>query len=1275
MNIGNKYLRSWLRFDESATKDFIADNAWTVSGNPTISTTNAISGKALQLDGNSYLKLSGVELAGRPFTIDCIAYVDSSSPNGARLFSIVTDDSKWLATVRRSTSDASKLMVWANAYADLSQDSGTSVNSTVNSTGNRMHVALVYKPTTNSPSYLYLCVNGIVRRLNPNLTMPPVYNRGTFNIVIGGHPNNAAQGLIGSIDEFRIYDGVDLWTSGGNFTPPDAALYNNIEFYPDVIRLAKTPASEWRYENIGEISTLINTQTAVQLDNLPTTQSRTGKAFYQTTRTKIFDVPASKEVWVKFDVYFDGVNRWRAYDISTGSGSITGITAQTDGRISFFNRNTNIYEWYNLGKINELQTILLHMIADSTNGLIEAYTDDGGLIGACTGEVNNGTNFSNLYLQSDGAGTFFSNVVISNSPLWFDDNAITRINVDYLADVQREIIASASFLLDTERVVDKSWRYENYGTADLLTVSGNTVNNLPAEKSDIRSAFWQSGREGCFGIPATKELWAKWDLYYTGTAKWRVYDRKDSKDTGIARMNSTTSLVCYINGPLSVDVKPAGTITQGTRKTYLLHMVSDATDGYIELWIDGVKYYSDNFQSQGLIYKGNVNDGDYFSSFYMQSDNNSNLFSNVIISNRQIGLTENVWKTIALDAERNIVHSALFAVDLVRQIVSSGFAETLIVDLIRDVSFANIFGFDAERNIVESVSLEMDCERTLGGIVNIYADAERKVGNYVDVNFDREWETVRSILLDLDSEREVYATINYLADIFRKLLRKIVVPSYLPPAYDPDHDPSQSVFPPAENNGLIQSCTISIQEQQLTDDITFTYAANVNIMDDVNLQYLDYIIRGRVEETTTRGVMETCHLTCDIDEILYKQMAYRIPESKWEWTEEYLEYLRQQGGAIPSDADYDEAELKAIPSAPASAHISEIAAALGKGLSLQFDDYISTLNTEVSSGTNYAGLIEELFGWTSRIPQLMINCFMRDNTIYVIQRGHETNVVNLDGQKLSVHTTTKRLMRTTWGSTPWSKTEVKPYYNDWSEFDQDPYNPAGDEGGEATYGEDNLVEETTVEHGDETVITSYTYSTLEDGRKFLSEEVAKTYSKGSLVDTVVTHHEPVSGTQAHIYAEDDYGILGGVVTSANHDDRITPYQNMMSINGIGAHGRNGQYGSIVHDSSGNNYLVYGVAHHSDKGEMMRRTVNGVSLIDTTFPVDGQSKLESLTQAIMWLDRKTEETIKVDLYDYPHVIDFNDRIIWQGNTYYLRSNTVTVNERIVNQQSLEFVRWY
>ena len=1216
----------------------------------------------MQLDGSSFIKLSGVELAGRAFTLDCMAYVNSSSPGNARLFSIIDPTTgNHLASVRKSATQSNYIDAWANSYADCSQDNGYTSTSAVVGVNNRVHVALIYYPRYDySVSRFYICVGGRVYAIN---TMnSPQYNRKAFDIVIGALPNGN-QGLIGAIDEFRIYDGVGLWTNenGDNFTPPDASFYSTHIFYTDAIRMPSVPASKWRYDNIGEVDTLVNTTTAVQLTGLPTTQSRTGKAFYQTTQTKIFDVASSKEVWVKFDVFFDGVNRWRAYDISTGSGNITGVTAQVNGDISFFNRNTNVYQWSNWAKINSLQTVILHMIADSTNGLIEAYTDDGGLLYAYTGEVNNGANFANLYLQSGGAGTFFSNIVISNSPLWFDDCAIEQVTVDYLADAQREISRAETVIVDTERVVDKSWRYENYGTADLLKVTGNTVNNLSLDKSAIGMAFWQSGREGCFDIPATKELWAKFDLYYTGTAKWRVYDRKDSKDTGIARMNSTTSLVCYINGPLSVDVKPAGTITQGTRKTYLLHMVSDATDGYIELWIDGVKYYSDNFQAQGLIYKGNVNDGDYFSNFYMQSDNNSNLFSNVIISNRQIGLSENVWEIVEADAERSLYKSILLDFDLVRAVTINSIPVNFDADLCRVISASLLLDLDTERDVAITHDFSVDCERVLGGVLTLSIDAERKVANVVTVHFDKEWGYFSGTGLLLDTEREIVISVNFTVDALRKIPHVV---TDIPTPQPPPPEPTPGVVPPAQDDAFLQSCTVSMSEQQLTDNITFTVVGSFGIQDAVDCQILDYVLRAIVEETTTRGMLTTCKCTVNIDALLYQQLAYSVPESKWEYTDEYKEYLRKQGGSIVTDPDYDEAKLKGVPSAPASAHITEIASKLGLGVSLHFADFISTMSTEVKSGTNYAGLLQELFGWTSRIPHLMINCYIRGNTLYVVQRGYEENTINLYGQKLTVHTINRKLVRATWGSDPWSKTEVKPYFNNWQDWIKEPLSEDSGGGG-VSYNDEGLVEETTVEHGDETVVTHYSYETLENGQKFLHQEVATTYNKGVKVDEVTTTHDPVRSTQSHVYSTDADGVLGGVVTSSNNDDRITPWQNEHT---------DYSDGTVVSDGN-SYYLLKRIVYHSDEGEMMKRTINGVSMIDTSFPVEGEAFLQFLTEQIVWLNRKIEETVTVDVYDYPHVIDFNDRIIFGGNVYYLRSNTFTKNEKIVNRQSLEFVRWY
>jgi hypothetical protein len=132
------------------------------------------------------------------------------------------------------------------------------------------------------------------------------------------------------------------------------------------------------------------------------------------------------------------------------------------------------------------------------------------------------------------------------------------------------------------------------------------------------------------------------------------------------------------------------------------------------------------------------------------------------------------------------------------------------------------------------------------------------------------------------------------------------------------------------------------------------------------------------------------------------------------------------------------------------------------------------------------------------------------------------------------------------------------------------------------------------------------------------------------------------------------------------DDRVTPWQNDHT---------DYSDGTVVHDGAGNYYLLKRIIYHNDEGEMMKRTINGVSLIDTSFPVEGESFLQALTNQIIWLDRRTEETVTVEVFDYPHLIDFNDKIIFHGNTYYLRSNTATINEKDVNRQSLEFVRWY
>ena len=736
-----------------------------------------------------------------------------------------------------------------------------------------------------------------------------------------------------------------------------------------------------------------------------------------------------------------------------------------------------------------------------------------------------------------------------------------------------------------------TWRYENPGRADLLTITGGTtLTNLPASQSKTGVAFYQPTQAACFGIAATKEIWIRCDIYttanYQNGNRIRIYNiGSDNKANGFST-NATISNQCML-WHNSVQQDGVNGLASNKLRTFILHMKSHASNGVIE-------YRFTN--GDGDKYTGNVNNGNDFDNVFIQMDGSNIWVSNVVLSDEQIEFA----------------------------------SANPIFDTVRRQYLDVAASLDTSRVILISIDSTLDTSRSIAksGMTSLY-----------------------------DAERSICKTMSVLYDTNRQIPHKV-------------NDAQQ---------GVLQSLTVSLQEQQLTDNVSFVMAGDIDIMDAVTFQAWDYILYCRAEETSKRGVLLSCKCTVDIDEILYQKMAYKIPSSAFQWTTEYNEAYAKYNYLHPTE------QVEKMPSAPASAHITSIAGCIGKNVSIQFSDWISTMSTEVKSGTNYAGLIEELFGWTSRLPHLMINCYIRGNTLYAVQRGHENNVVTLDGQKLTVHTISKKIMRMTWGSDPDSNTDVEPLYRSWISDDLTPFPEQEESGGggegTSTIGQNNLVSETEVNHGSERVVTQYKYQDMGGGQQFLYEEIQNTYVGGELIDHIVTTHKPVSYGQAQVYSTDDDGVLGSVVSPSNFDERITPYQYGQVTSGGyseafagGGHDEYGNYYTAVRDSQGTRYLITG--HESHKEQIGQRTrLNAYALVDTSFPVDGYDKLQYLTSQIEWLDRKTEESVTLDIYDYPHLIDFNDRIIWNGNTYYLRSNTAMKSETIVNKQTLEFVRWY
>ena len=438
----------WLPFDESTTEDKCG-NTWTAYGTPTISETDAINGKALQLDGSSYIECADVapiEFFNSDFTIHFrMTYRDNKTSEGG--FFTCENNLAWQCYSSKARFNANCIINGSNKWLEIDSANLSEFKNT------NHHFAIVRQDNT-----VYFFFDGTLKK---TYTVGTFTGSGSFLRIGARGTNRTAM----TMDEFMIHSEA-LWTA--NFTPPTAADYqeleeameppllkvdverrisNVVEVIADVERILRT---KWRYVNLGDADDLISESTI--LTNLPETKSKTGTAFCQTTRTKCFDLPATDEIWIKFDVYFDGTNRWRAYN--DGANGLTGITAQqssaSNSALSFFSNDTNVQQQTNITRTNQLQTVLLHMISGSSAGVIETWVD-GIKIYTYTGDVNHGEDFADIYLQSDGSGTFFSNVIISNTEIGlndgyhkisFDVERKLSNEIEVTADVERNLIHS-----------------------------------------------------------------------------------------------------------------------------------------------------------------------------------------------------------------------------------------------------------------------------------------------------------------------------------------------------------------------------------------------------------------------------------------------------------------------------------------------------------------------------------------------------------------------------------------------------------------------------------------------------------------------------------------------------------------------------------------------------------------------------------------------------------------------------------------------------------------
>lgn len=591
--------------------------------------------------------------------------------------------------------------------------------------------------------------------------------------------------------------------------------------------------------------------------------------------------------------------------------------------------------------------------------------------------------------------------------------------------------------------------------------------------------------------------------------------------------------------------------------------------------------------------------------------------------------TESVIK-IRIDREHFSINADVMASEAVN--------DRIYADTQSGVVIADKHDADLQANVIRSVAVGADTGRLLQAMFSLWADT-----------MTRPYEKY-ALSLTADVNLQVVATVDMCLDTLLHQIKEFVFHTdtclrlpfdttfYLPENTGDPYDPF--IIPPArEKDGMVRM-SIMLNELSLSDAFELETTMPVDILDGICGTILDFRYHYIISETDWKDRTISASGMYDVDSLLFTPMRYSAGKEKHK----------------------------------ASYHAERIAGALSKKLNIAIRDFTHSA-TWTGGGQTYESIISSLFGWTSSVPHRQINVFLRaaDNSINIIQRGYEKNVVDITGVQHTRPEYHRELVRTMWTQDGSAGTAVNkaqniniepmPFWGTLTFGDAVCSYESGYLASETVNGEittydyegepetGKYLHKKTVEHADGSItVTSYDYNLTNGGVKVLGQEEEVTTDKNGNRSVRRTVHAPLGsgfyGTS--VYVDGDY--QGSSISTGSPAGAASRYlRNEESITLGGA-----VYSGKEKDDAQNSSLGF---------------------IDTaSFPVEEESILEELTNEIKWLNRRIKETVNMDIYNYPHVVDFSERISFRGHEYHLVSNTITRTTREL-KQAVSLVRWY
>lgn len=527
----------------------------------------------------------------------------------------------------------------------------------------------------------------------------------------------------------------------------------------------------------------------------------------------------------------------------------------------------------------------------------------------------------------------------------------------------------------------------------------------------------------------------------------------------------------------------------------------------------------------------------------------------------------------------------------------------------------------------------------------------------------------------------------------------------------------------------VTAFSVTLNERTLSDTFSLELAQALEINDAVKGQLLDYPFSFLVEETSRQDLIQTVKGMYDIDKLLYTQILFSQETEVHEKTAaEYTEQLAEYFGLTanikiqnftPSDDSADTnitygdllntlfSWTSKLPQRQINVFIrGGVLHCIQRGLEDSVLDITDlphsrpTINKKLirtmyqnptisntgydthanSGGNGGSGGSTEFFNDYSE-EEIAVPF---SGTISFSDNGSSTSLKYSKGLLVSEESTTSNDKIESRSKTTYQYTEVLPEgTTDLAIF---LHKLVGD-----FYLASKETAATVIQHGDTpkkiqtSSATEYIYTKTSNAELYLCKEYETNskveYELGDsgweLMDEETndrqTFHTPVGNgwyaTSVYVNGEPQ----GSSLSQGKPGNKISPY----TINQVQKTFSNRTV--ITHDGGGDNN---GGGGGSSRVEIDNGLANLSPIGDVSFPVYGVELLRELVEAYYWLNRKTQETVSVDITDEikngvptnNHIIDFTERVKLDGNEYFLVSNQIRFTPRSLIQK-LQLVRWY